>query len=541
MAADQDLLASQPEHVQDFLVRYPVDERAQSYLLESSSAVVEGVLAEFKPKQEGESDYSGLLTSFVKRLRMKANAAGQHGGYVGGRMDQAAPRPHGPGSRPVQHYGKGGAANGHFGPSSAPKGGHRGPPIGSQPRSAPEPREPAEPIDPALEEALREFVERYPIDDSAYQFLSSSAPEVVGRVINDFKPKSEGDSDYSALLMTFVKRCRNDNRGSVAQEAHFEHSAGPSLADCDAFFARYPVDERCIDYFSQSTPEVQAKVLRDFKPKMEGESDYSGLLTSFCKKMKTSNVPAAQDAMRYQEQSQYSHGPSHYGGPVGGPAYGGKGSAGVSFARQPAHHQSRRPSGPGPADLDNFGRRYPMDERAWSYLTQSTPEVIEKVLTSFTPKRVDDRDHSAPITAYVKQCRRSVPDAAASTPGHHGASHYGGSWGPSGGHRHDSSQAWEQPRQQRTSWAHSQPGGGGGRGADASLRSFLDRYPVDERCADYLSMQPPDIVERVLSGFRPKKEGDSDYSAIVMSFTKRCKDQPGGGGGDGPPWKRART
>merc|ERR1711966_444965 len=90
--------------------------------------------------------------------------------------------------------------------------------------------------------------------------------------------------------------------------------------------------------------------------------------------------------------------------------------------------------------------------------------------------------------------------------------------------------------------------GGGNRHApsssgdiDVALRSFLDRYPIDERATDYLNMQQPHIIEQVLNSFRPKKEGDSDYSAIVMSFTKRCRDQGGSREASGAPWKRQRT
>jgi hypothetical protein len=81
MAADGEVEV--PEHVQEFFSRYPVDDRAQAYLLGSSPAVQDLAVKDFRPKVEGESDYSGLLTSYVKRLRMDANAAGQYGGFVG--------------------------------------------------------------------------------------------------------------------------------------------------------------------------------------------------------------------------------------------------------------------------------------------------------------------------------------------------------------------------------------------------------------------------------------------------------------------------
>merc|ERR1719265_55886 len=85
---------------------------------------------------------------------------------------------------------------------------------------------------------------------------------------------------------------------------------------------------------------------------------------------------------------------------------------------------------------------------------------------------------------------------------------------------------------------------------DARLSQFLSRYPVDERAADFLSQSPSSVVDRVMATFQPKREGESDYSAIVMSFTKRCREQErgygapvGAGYGDeygAPAWKRAR-
>lgn len=522
MAAEREV----PPHVEEFLARYPVDERAQEYLLGSSSQVVETAVREFKPKTEGEADYSGLVTSYVKRLRMNANAAGENGGYVGGGKGGHAGAQGGqwPAHRAPAPAWKGAPASGPYGSA---KGGHKG--------SAVEHAEP----DPALLEAAENFVQKYPVDDGAFKFLIGSSPEVMDRVINEFKPKSEGDSDYSALLMTFVKRCRGDNHSApVHHQSTSRHQAAPSQRDLDDFFQRYPVDERAMDYFGMGTPEVQAKILRDFKPKVEGEADYSGLLTSFCKRTKT-----------HAQEDQYASSAFHYG-PVGAaPGFGGKGKGRAPM--QPMH-QARRAVGPSSRELDDFARKYPMDERAWSYLTSSSPEVMDKVMYDFAPKRLDDTDYSAPITAYVKVTRRGLGDAPgfASNAMQHVPN---GGYGAGSAHqaRHGSSNHYDDRRDRhhdhqrgRDARRDDQRRDSSSGDQDAELRRFLNRYPVDERAMDYLSMQPPDVIGKVLGGFKPKKEGDSDYSAIVMSFTKRCRDQdaPRGGSSDsGTPWKRART
>merc|ERR1712118_424729 len=52
------------------------------------------------------------------------------------------------------------------------------------------------------------FLTKYPMDQRAYDFLVDSAPEVQLKVLAEFRPKSEGDSDYSACITTFVRRLR---------------------------------------------------------------------------------------------------------------------------------------------------------------------------------------------------------------------------------------------------------------------------------------------------------------------------------------------
>merc|ERR1712176_333867 len=63
----------QAQRLQDkldsFLHRYPVDERAMDYLNSCWPEVIERVVREFVPKQEGDRDYSAIITSFTKRIR----------------------------------------------------------------------------------------------------------------------------------------------------------------------------------------------------------------------------------------------------------------------------------------------------------------------------------------------------------------------------------------------------------------------------------------------------------------------------------------
>merc|ERR1711865_1138102 len=120
--------------------------------------------------------------------------------------------------------------------------------------------------------------------------------------------------------------------------------------------------------------------------------------------------------------------------------------------------------GPSQNDVEAFRRRFPCDERAFSYLAESPPEVIDRVLTSFAPPRLEESDFSAPITGYVKQCRRQVQEDGGGAKGKHAPSSFGNGWSKGGPPAHH---------------------GGSSGGPDAALSSFMNRYPVDERCADY--------------------------------------------------------
>ncbi|CAK0868837.1 unnamed protein product [Prorocentrum cordatum] len=147
---------------------------------------------------------------------------------------------------------------------------------------------------------------------------------------------------------------------------------GPAPADLatamatpglDAFLAKYPVDERAYDFFACSSQQVQEKVLREFRPKAEGEASYAGLFTSFVRKVR----------QLYDQ-----------GGPM--PGVGGKG--GMLGGRAPAQQVVTRADAgfrpmvtpnmawafeevdplAAPPDLESFRARYPMDDRALDFL-----------------------------------------------------------------------------------------------------------------------------------------------------------------------------
>merc|ERR1712066_1143869 len=87
--------------------------------------------------------------------------------------------------------------------------------------------------------------------------------------------------------------------------------------------------------------------------------------------------------------------------------------------------------------------------------------------------------------------------------------------------------------QQMSAWAG---GGGGFRAAKAgpmnalaavndsqAIANFLMRYPCDERAQEFLTSSPAEVRARVVQEFRPRKEGDNDYSGAVTSFVRRIR------------------
>jgi len=233
-------------NLQEFLSRYPVDQRAQDYLAASPPAVVARAINEFRPPREGEDDYSGLLTAFVKRLRHQQTVGHAP---LGGWQSQA-PWHHSPASSHPNGWAPGGCTTDPA--AAAPVAHGTGTGCGSI-------------ADPQLRRAMEDFTRRYPIDGNAYDYLMTSPHSVLLRVVKEFQPPREGENDYSALLTTFVKKCRTDSRSAymgVPQQPAPRWSSCGSCGGCngwngppapratlaaptptlEAFATRYPID-----------------------------------------------------------------------------------------------------------------------------------------------------------------------------------------------------------------------------------------------------------------------------------------------------------
>eukprot|EP00434_Breviolum_minutum_P034448 symbB.v1.2.030491.t2/scaffold3435.1/size56750/1 len=231
--------------------------------------------------------------------------------------------------------------------------------------------------DLGMEEQLRRFWDRYPMDDRATQLLLGCPAHLQKHVIDTFDPKNKQEVDYSRQVTGYIRSLQTEDmvghkRGH--EEHHREAKRSrvevppPSEDEIMNFCQRYPVDDRALDYLQASDPAV----LSEFRPKVENEPDYSSLVTSLVKKM------------RLEMRGVVGHSPG--------------GSPGL-----PANHSTR---GPTLARLREFRDQFPMDERAWDYLFSSPGYVQEVVVNEFNPRRPDDTDFSAPVVVNEFNPRR---------------------------------------------------------------------------------------------------------------------------------------
>lgn len=145
---------------------------------------------------------------------------------------------------------------------------------------------------------LADFRQRYPMDDRAFMILERSTPEVQDTVLDGFKPRREGDDDYSALVVTFTRNCQARGERQIGEQedgrADRRHTRETrprretrDASPLSAFRERFPMDERAWTLLTRAPLSVQNAVVSDFKPKREGESDYSALVTAFVRSVQT--------------------------------------------------------------------------------------------------------------------------------------------------------------------------------------------------------------------------------------------------------------
>jgi len=138
---------------------------------------------------------------------------------------------------------------------------------------------------------LDAFRDRYPMDSRAFNNFCSASAKVQSTIISRFKPKNEGERDYSALVMAFQRSLEPRFEGNyprpVPRDSRLQEDRSPgkggqrSDSPLSSFRDRYPMDDRAFGCLEQAAPNVRDVVIADFKPRREGENDYSALVMAF--------------------------------------------------------------------------------------------------------------------------------------------------------------------------------------------------------------------------------------------------------------------
>eukprot|EP00933_Yihiella_yeosuensis_P044475 TRINITY_DN39649_c0_g1_i1.p1 TRINITY_DN39649_c0_g1~~TRINITY_DN39649_c0_g1_i1.p1 ORF type:complete len:229 (-),score=8.51 TRINITY_DN39649_c0_g1_i1:225-911(-) len=228
------------------------------------------------------------------------------------------------------------------------------------------------------------------MDERAFDYLCSSSPDAQIDALHNFNPRNADESDFSRQLTGFLKGSNQRGSGysdslsvrsySDSQRGYSDRGYGGS-SRLRSFRSRYPMDDRAFDFLEQASEAVQEAVLSSFQPRREGDSDYSGAVTSYVRLM----------------NSRINEGKG-----------GGKGS---DFGRKGGDYRGREGDyggyrGGSSSSIDQFRRQYPMDDRAFDYLSAQTPHVQREVVERFRPRREGERDYSSLVTSFIKSCRR---------------------------------------------------------------------------------------------------------------------------------------
>jgi len=465
------------EELEHFRSSYPVDARAFDYLKIVPPEVQRRVVSTFKPPGV-QPDYSKIVTAHIKFCLT------QHREATGGQ----APR--------------------------APQGDATG--LGQLLA------DPAFSDSSVWSEQLDQFRASYPMDARAYDYLKMVPAEVQARVITTFRPPG-AQPDYSKIITAHIKFCLTKHREEGGQAHRAPAGAAPGLlqslgglasmaslaglspeqlvgqlsevtAAGDAlpqeqlqlFRSSYPMDERAFEYLAMAPPDVQQRAISTFRPPGV-QPDYSKIVTAhvkFC-------------LMQQKEQPQ-----APAGSTVSSAMLNLKAAAAIT---RPLAGSSSNVSG---EELELFRSMYPMDERAFDYLSGSPPEVQERVIDTFNVAEVQS-DYSKAITAHVKFCLRQHKEQV---PGQIAL-----------------------------------PAGTDAQQAVQMLTEFHQKYPTDERAWNYLLQSSAEVKQRVLTEFCPPQGVEGDYSKAVTAYIRRCRDDEKARGGQGqweeedPGAKRPRT
>eukprot|EP00435_Cladocopium_sp_Y103_P034204 s1900_g8.t2 len=513
------------EKLRDFRDRYPIDDRASDFLEKVDREVLETVLAEFKPKREGEGNYSALVTNFVRSVQTRINRS-QRGQPKHERSDNR--------QRRTRHrYDSSESSEDSFGRTRKPsipdrrRGESSSQPRKAEVKAASEEESQAdlgslEELQKAVQRAQEELT-RVEADARDEERLKvGKAEDAMAREVEEAvsNARDRFERELEQQLKEMERRLQSEMEQKIDDERQTQEEAAKVRKmelERDARQERERLIEEAERALRQKRKQVMLAQKKIDRAHQKAIAKAKQMVSSSeeppkAKKVKDKEVkkdrrPACSEdsSLDYRrsrrEKEQKETRPQKLNGRSGGErrdrrsshseesserkrevhlaAYKRSGRS-RSRSRTPLRLKtSRTDEGPTQRELDDFRDRYPIDSRAYGVLTGAPGPVQKSVLNQFRPKREGESDYSALVASFVRAVM----------------------------HRH--SQAQLQPR------------------AANSLADFRERYPMDDRAFAVLERTSSGVQNTVLADFRPRREGESDYSALVMAFIRSIEARAG--------------
>jgi len=295
----------------DFVERWGVDERSQSFLAGLPPNVQEGVIAGFDPSP-GTRSVDAKLNAFARRVAAELGCPLPATRPGGAPTPAYAPEPDGVADF-VARWGldesseqmlraQGAALVEEVIAQFAPEPGTRNvnAKLNAFVRAKQGAVQSSRGVGPSQQavpyDALRRFAETWRLDDPSVQMLKRLPEDVRSSVFSDFNPPGD-TQNVNAKLHAFVKK-RFEKLGLAflpgVAAAPPRPSAGRRAAAIDpvrTFVERWGCDTQCDSTLRQLHPDHQAVVIRDFNPP-SGTFNINGKLNSFMRSIASRNSTA---------------------------------------------------------------------------------------------------------------------------------------------------------------------------------------------------------------------------------------------------------
>jgi len=518
------------EQLRDFRERYPIDDRASDFLEKIDREVLATVLAEFRPKREGEGNYSALVTNFVRSVQSRMNRQQKNER----RKQSTSSDPRERRTR-VRRYDSSESSEDSFGRTrklSVPARRHAG--SSSEPRKIEakvgseeeSPLESLEELQAAVTRA-QEQVSRVEADardeerlkvgkaedamnrevDEAVtnarerfqREMEQKLKEVERRLHSEMEQKIEDErqnqeeaarsrkmelerdarQERERLIEEAERALRQKRKQVMLAQKKLDRAQQKAIAKAKQMVSSSEEPRRAAKK-KEKVKEKEEKVKKDRKPAYSDESSLDCRRSR--REKETRPKLNGRSGDRRDRRSSHSEESSPRHRELRLAAYKRSGRS-RSRSRSPIRLKTSRTGSEGPTqrELDDFRDRYPIDSRAYGVLTSVPGEVQKAALNQFRPKREGESDYSALVASFVRAVM----------------------------HRH--SQMQLQPR------------------AAETLADFRARYPMDDRAFAVLERTSSGVQNTVLADFRPRREGENDYSALVMGFIRSIEARTGTG------------